>query len=123
MKILLKRATYYFNDGIVLGPLSREADVDLNTMSDSSIRKLNAGVRTGVIEITEGNADFEAKVASLSVKKEDVAVVEIKEDKKEVVEQTKEDVKETEEVETEQVEEPKEDTTKKPASRRKTTTK
>lgn len=123
MKILLKRATYYFNDGIVLGPLSREADVDLNTMSDSSIRKLNAGVRTGVIEITEGNADFEAKVASLSVKKEDVAVVEIKEDKEEVVEQDKETVKATEEVETEQVEEPKEDTTKKPASRRKTTTK
>ncbi|AND75184.1 hypothetical protein FDH01_gp023 [Acinetobacter phage vB_AbaM_ME3] len=75
MKILLKRATYYFNDGIVLGPLSREADVDLNEMSDSSIRKLNAGVRTGVIEITEGFEEFEAKVVSLSAKKEDASLL------------------------------------------------
>lgn len=123
MKILLKRATYYFNDGIVLGPLSREADVDLNVMSDSSIRKLNAGVRTGVIEITEGFEEFEAKVESLSVKKEEAPVVEIKEDKKEVVEQVKEEVEVAEETETAKVEDVKEDTVKKPATRRKTTTK
>jgi len=123
MKILLKRATYYFNDGIVLGPLSREADVDLNEMSDSSIRKLNAGVRTGVIEITEGFEEFEAKVVSLSAKKEDAPVVEAKEDKKEVVEQIKEEVKVVEDTDTVKVEEVKEETTKKPAPRRKTTAK
>lgn len=123
MKILLKRATYYFNDGIVLGPLSREADVDLNVMSDSSIRKLNAGVRTGVIEITEGFEEFEAKVESLSAKKEEAPVVEIKEDKKEVVEQVKEEVEVAEETETAKVEDVKEDTVKKPVTRRKTTTK
>ena len=53
MKITLTKATFYFNDPINLTPYARTLNVDLATLDDSVVRKLNLGVNTGVVEIVE----------------------------------------------------------------------
>ena len=118
MKITLTKATFYFNDPINLTPQSRTIVVDLASLDDAVVRKLKLGVVTGVVEITEGSDEFEARATALTAKakeelKEEV-VVEVKEEvtpepTKEV--ETVEEVEVKEEVKAEEVETPKRKTT------------
>lgn len=103
MKITLTKATFYFNDPVILTPYARTLSVDLDTLDDSVVRKLNLGVITGVVEIVEGSEEFKARVGSLVASKdpikEEVTQVETK-DKPEVTEVVEEVKTETKEVET-----------------------
>lgn len=104
MKITLTKATFYFNDPVILTPYARTLSVDLDTLDDSVVRKLNLGVITGVVEIVEGSEEFKARVGSLvaskdPIKEEEVTKVETK-DKPEVTEVVEEVKTETKEVET-----------------------
>ena len=102
MKITLTKATFYFNDPIVLTPYDRTLSVDLGTLDDSVVRKLNLGVITGVVEIVDGAEEFKARVESLVASKdpikEEVTEVAPKETPEitEVVEEVKTETKEVE---------------------------
>ena len=111
MKITLTKATFYFNDPINLTPYARTLNVDLATLDDSVVRKLNLGVNTGVVEIVEGAEEFKNRVEALTTSKEpireEVTKVETKVETEvtNVLEEVKTETKEVEEVE--EVEEPK----------------
>lgn len=65
MKISLINATFYFNPPINLTPLARSLTIDLASLDDSIVRKLNLAVATKVVEITEGEAEFKERVANI----------------------------------------------------------
>ena len=66
MKIVLTKSTFYFNDPINLTPLVRSLDVSLSNLDDSVVRKLNLGVLSGVIEITDGIEEFNLRIATIN---------------------------------------------------------
>ena len=124
MKIALTKPSFYFNDPINLTPYVRSIDVDLASLDNDVVRKLNLGVVTGVVEIIEGGEDFKARIDALAPKEE--AKVETVEETKtvEVKVETKEkvDVDVKEEVKVEQPDTSKRKTTtttKKPTTTKK----
>lgn len=64
MKITLLKSTFYFNDPVNLTPRVKDITVGLDTLEDNVVRKLNLGITTGVIAITEGLQEFQARVAT-----------------------------------------------------------
>ena len=105
MKITLTKATFYFNDPINLTPYARTLNVDLATLDNSVVRKLNLGVNTGVVEIVEGAEEFKNRVEALTTSKEPIKEEVTKVETKVETEVTK--VLEEVKTETKEVEEPK----------------
>lgn len=122
MKIINTKPTYYFNESINLSPTKRETTVILENLSNSVIRQLFLGYRTGVIDIVEELDKFLDRVQEIteSSKKEE-KVVEVKEEKIEEEAPTKVEQPVEEKVESDEkvVAQP----VKKPTTKRTTTTK
>lgn len=99
MKITLTKATFYFNDPINLTPYARTLNVDLATLDDSVVRKLNLGVNTGVVEIVEGAEEFKNRVEALTTSKEPIReeVTKVETKVTEALEEVKTETKEVEE--------------------------
>lgn len=99
MKITLTKATFYFNDPINLTPYARTLNVDLATLDDSVVRKLNLGVNTGVVEIVEGAEEFKNRVEALTTSKEPIKeeVTRVETEVTKVLEEVKTETKEVEE--------------------------
>ena len=99
MKITLTKATFYFNDPINLTPYARTLNVDLATLDDSVVRKLNLGVNTGVVEIVEGAEEFKNRVEALTTSKEPIKeeVTKVETEVTKVLEEVKTETKEVEE--------------------------
>lgn len=99
MKITLTKATFYFNDPINLTPYARTLNVDLATLDDSVVRKLNLGVNTGVVEIVEGAEEFKNRVEALTTSKEPIReeVTKVETKVTEALEEVKTEIKEVEE--------------------------
>ena len=95
MKITLLKSTFYFNEPVNLTPRVKEIVVNLDSLEDNVVRKLNLGVTTGVIAITEGFTEFQARVATFSKKVEPIKEEVIVEAASVVEETVKEDIAET----------------------------